>query len=129
MSTFGPTEGEQDSVVVLGLPDEVVAVIAVATDVRQRVAVLYGFVGWEETGQVALTSALDTDDARRKVGHSSLRGRALLRMNEPITPATRDPENIPTLARLVIAGSSKASPATKRATVNPIPAMAARPIT
>ena len=46
-----------------------------------------------------------------------------------MTPASREPLKMPTLARSVNPGSVNASPATNSETVNPIPATAARPTT
>lgn len=125
--TPGSQEGPWPSVVLF--PNEIEALGAVFTEIGNGRARFEWLVLRQEADQVCSATTLDTDDGLRGPVHNSLGGRAPLSMSTPVTPATNDPAKMPTLAKSVSWGSAKARLVTNNETVNPIPAIAARPNT
>ncbi len=111
------------------LPNQVQTLEAVLTPVSQRLARLDRLVLGQIADEVGHAAALDANDGLGRRAQSSLGGLDLRNIATPMTPARSDPAKIPTLAKSVRSGSRNARLVTKRDTVNPIPAIAARPKT
>lgn len=82
-------------------PHNVESLGAVFTAIGNRSARFERLVFGQEADQVCSAATLDTGDGLRRPVHSSEGGRAPLSTSTPITPATREPAKMPTLAKSV----------------------------